>query len=275
MKFIFLLVLLVFMLKFVLQISKINNKFKFKMGKINKPQRVQIGKDLIENEDLDKYSLYLHLVLSVYADKDTKQCFPSLDTLAKDTKASKATVIKRLNNLKDKGFITILNRGRKGNLYTLIRPPKLLKDKEEFTIEFIKRDDLTIEEKIFFICTAPKTSKDENTGMGEIKNVSVNKLAKWCGMSWGSTNKIINSLIQKSTIKFDKDLTIDYTKIGQAMLFMVAQIQENTEDIAEIKEELKEFRKFKDEFKEWREKQRKMEMQLKNNIEVVNYEEIK
>ena len=94
-------------------------------------------------------------------------------------------------------------------------------------------------------------------------------------MSWGSTNKIINSLIQKSTIKFDKDLTIDYTKIGQAMLFMVAQIQENTEDIAEIKEELKEFRKFKDEFKEWREKQRKMEMQLKNNIEVVNYEEIK
>nr|DAL02932.1 MAG TPA: helix-turn-helix domain protein [Crassvirales sp.] len=275
MKFIFLLVLLVFMLKFVLQISKINNKFKFKMGKINKPQRVQIGKDLIENEDLDKYSLYLHLVLSVYADKDTKQCFPSLDTLAKDTKASKATVIKRLNNLKDKGFITILNRGRKGNLYTLIKPPKLLKDKEEFTIEFIKRDDLTIEEKIFFICTAPKTSKDENTGMGEIKNVSVNKLAKWCGMSWGSTNKIINSLIQKSTIKFDKDLTIDYTKIGQAMLFMVAQIQENTEDIAEIKEELKEFRKFKDEFKEWREKQRKMEMQLKNNIEVVNYEEIK
>jgi biotin operon repressor/flagellar motility protein MotE (MotC chaperone) len=263
------------MLKFVLQISKINNKFKFKMGKINKPQRVQIGKDLIENEDLDKYSLYLHLVLSVYADKDTKQCFPSLDTLAKDTKASKATVIKRLNNLKDKGFITILNRGRKGNLYTLIKPPKLLKDKEEFTIEFIKRDDLTIEEKIFFICTAPKTSKDENTGMGEIKNVSVNKLAKWCGMSWGSTNKIINSLIQKSTIKFDKDLTIDYTKIGQAMLFMVAQIQENTEDIAEIKEELKEFRKFKDEFKEWREKQRKMEMQLKNNIEVVNYEEIK
>ncbi len=170
------------------------------MGKINKPQRIQIGKELIENEDLDKYSLYLYAVLSVYMDKDTRQCFPSLDTLAKDTKASKTTVTKRLNNLKDKGYITILNRGRKGNLYTLIKPPKLLKDKEEFTIEFIKRDDLTIEEKIFFICTASKTSKDENTGIGEMKNVSVNQLAKWCGMSWGSTNKVINSLIEKTII---------------------------------------------------------------------------
>ena len=239
------------------------------MGKINKPQRIQIGKELIENEDLDKYSLYLYAVLSVYADKDTRQCFPSLETLAKDTKASKTTVTKRLNNLQNKGYITILNRGKKGNLYTLIKPPKLLKDKEEFTIEFIKRDDLTIEEKIFFICTASKTSKDENTGIGEIKNVSVNKLAKWCGMSWGSTNKIINSLIQKSAIKFDKDLTIDYTKIGQAMLFMVAKIQENTEDIAEIREELKQVKK---ELKKLKEEK---EMQLKNNIETVNYEEVK
>lgn len=244
---------------------------KLKTEKVCKPQRVQIGKELIESEDLDKYSLYLHLVLSIYADKDTRQCFPSLDTLAKDTKASKTTVTKRLNNLQDKGYITILNRGRKGNLYTLIKPPKLLKDKEEFTIEFIKREDLTIEEKIFFICTASKTSKNENTGIGEIKNVSVNKLAKWCGMSWGSTNKIINSLIQKSTIKFDKDLMIDYTKIGQAMLFMVAQIQENTEDIIEMKEKLnqvtKELKQVKEELKEQRN-------QLKNNIETVNYEEI-
>lgn len=203
---------------------------------MNKPQRIQIGKDLIGDKDLDKYSLYLYAVLSVYADKETRQCFPSLETLAENTKASKKTVINRLNTLKDRGYITITKRGRKGNLYTLIRPPKLLKDKEEFTIEFIKRTDLTIEEKIFFICTAPETIKDTNTGIGEIKNASVNAIAKLCGFSWGYANKLIDGLEKKETIELNNNnLKIDYTKISQAILFMAAKIEENSEDIIKLK----------------------------------------
>ena len=206
------------------------------MNKINKPQRIQIGKNLIEDDDLDGYSIYLFGILSLYKDKDTQQCFPSLDTLAENTKSSKKTVINRLSNLKDKGYITITKRGNKGNLYTLIRPPKLLKDKEEFTFEFMKRDDLTIEEKIFFICTAPKTTKDINTGIGEMRNVSVNSIARLCGFSWGNANKLIDGLKKKETIELNNNnLKIDYTKISQAILFMAAKIEENSEDIVKLK----------------------------------------
>jgi len=138
----------------------------------------------------------------------------------------------RLNELQDKGYITITKRGNKGNLYTLIRPPKLLKDKEEFTFEFMKRDDLTIEEKIFFICTAPKTIKDTNTGIGEMKNVSVNAIARLCGFSWGNAKELIDGLEKKEKIELNNNnLKIDYTKISQAILFMAAKIEENSKDI--------------------------------------------
>lgn len=202
------------------------------MKKINKPQRIQIGKNLIENEDLNGYTIFLFCLLSLYKDKDTQQCFPSLNTLAKETKSSKKTVMNRLNELQDKGYITITKRGNKGNLYTLIRPPKLLKDKEEFTFEFMKRDDLTIEEKIFFICTAPKTIKDTNTGIGEMKNVSVNAIARLCGFSWGNAKELIDGLEKKEKIELNNNnLKIDYTKISQAILFMAAKIEENSKDI--------------------------------------------
>lgn len=204
------------------------------MEKINKPQRIQIGKNLIENEDLNGYTIYLFCLLSLYKDKDTQQCFPSLNTLAEETKSSKKTVMNRLNELQDKGYITITKRGNKGNLYTLIRPPKLLKDKEEFTFEFMKRDDLTIEEKIFFICTAPKTIKDTNTGIGEMKNVSVNAIARLCGFSWGNAKELIDGLEKKKKEKIElnnNNLKIDYTKISQAILFMAAKIEENSKDI--------------------------------------------
>ena len=118
-------------------------------------------------------------------------------------------------------------------------PPKLLKDKEEFTIEFIKRTDLTIEEKIFFICTAPETIKDTNTGIGEMKNASVNAIAKLCGFSWGYANKLIDGLEKKEKIELNNNnLKIDYTKISQAMLFMAAKIEENSEDIDKLKDEI-------------------------------------
>ena len=72
-----------------------------------------------------------------------------------------------------------------------------------------------------------------------MKNASVNAIAKLCGFSWGYANKLIDGLEKKEKIELNNNnLKIDYTKISQAMLFMAAKIEDNSEDIDKLKDEI-------------------------------------
>lgn len=199
-----------------------------------KPQRIQLDNDIPNDENLDYKDVLLYGILLSYADKETFQTFVSLDTLSKEANMAKNTISNRLKKLQENGNLEIGKKG-KSNLYTLKRPPKSLRDKEEFTMEFIRSKEYTGSEKALFLCIQNKMEKDPNTGMGNV-NLTTNKISKIMGCSPHVTKKIITGLEEKSIIsKMNKSFVFDLNKVGQAVLFLAAQVQENTEDIMELK----------------------------------------
>ena len=146
-----------------------------------KPQRIQLDNDIPNDENLDYKDVLLYGILLSYADKETFQTFVSLDTLSKEANMAKNTISNRLKKLQENGNLEIGKKG-KSNLYTLKRPPKSLRDKEEFTMEFIRSKEYTGSEKALFLCIQNKMEKDPNTGMGNV-NLTTNKISKIMGCS--------------------------------------------------------------------------------------------
>ena len=67
-------------------------------------------------------------LLAHFVDDRTGQCFPSIDTLARQSHLHRVTVIRNLDSLKQKGYLKWISGGRKkrgrvlSNLYKLILP---------------------------------------------------------------------------------------------------------------------------------------------------------
>lgn len=66
-------------------------------------------------EDISSSAVLVYKTLLEYANRSTWSCFPSIGTLAKDTKLSKRTVIRQLKVLEEKGLILKIPRKRENN----------------------------------------------------------------------------------------------------------------------------------------------------------------
>ena len=72
-------------------------------------------------------------LLAHFADDKTGQCFPSIETLARQSHLHRATVMRCLDSLKQKGYLKWISGGRKkkgrvlSNLYKLTLPKPALK----------------------------------------------------------------------------------------------------------------------------------------------------
>ena len=81
-------------------------------------------------------------LLAHFADDKTGQCFPSIETLARQTHLGRATFIRRLDALKQKGYLKWISGGRKkggrvlSNLYKLTLPKPAPKRNETVLSEF-------------------------------------------------------------------------------------------------------------------------------------------
>ena len=81
-------------------------------------------------------------LLAHFADDRTGQCFPSIETLARQSHLSRATVMRCLDSLKKKGLLKWISGGRKkrgrvlSNLYKLILPKPAPKRDETVLSEF-------------------------------------------------------------------------------------------------------------------------------------------
>ena len=247
-------------------------EYQSRIVRAKKPQRIQLDNNIPIDENLDYKDVLLYAMLLSYADKDTFQTFVSLEKLSEEINMSKNTISTRLKKLQENGNIEIGKKG-KSNLYTLKKPPKSLKDKEEFTMEFIRNKNYTGSEKALFLCIQNKMEKDPNTGFGELK-LTTNKISKIMGCSPHVTKKIIDGLEGKEILskRDNKSFIFDLNKVGQAVLFLAVQVQENTEDIVKIKKELKDKNNKINTLEarvEYLEKQLK-----KDNFEDINYEEV-
>lgn len=87
-------------------------------GERKKDKYIIVPTDLLRSPDLTPTEKLLYLVLDTYADRGSRECFPSLETLATDLKVSRRTVVNTLEILVVKGLITKTQRKNKAGAFT-------------------------------------------------------------------------------------------------------------------------------------------------------------
>src|SRR5699024_1959208 len=71
-----------------------------------------------ESNGLKPVDIAVYSVLCMYADNDDMSAYPSVDTIAKKSRCSERTVYRSLDNLKEGGYIDIINRKDKRGFKT-------------------------------------------------------------------------------------------------------------------------------------------------------------
>ena len=221
----------------------INNKI-FNMEKSN--QFVIVPKK--ENGILlKKYEILIYACIRRYMNKDTMIAYPSISTIAKDSGCSKPTVLKTLQNIKNKGYIEIIEGSKgQGNHYKFNNELSF----EPFSYEFLDNKNLTKSEKLQILCTQQYMFKEG--GIGKI-SYSDRELSELTGLDRQTISRNNASLINKNYMSqislktresdsgcFNKETIYHLRDLGQAIIFTLMnhedQINQNTKDIEYLKE---------------------------------------
>lgn len=146
-------------------------------------QHIQLPNDMTKETGLTPKDLLIYVCIKKHQNKDTKKCFPSLETIMKLSSSSKPTVLKAIGNLKKLNYITVTKEGRK-NVYSF-NPYKKF---EPFSTDFLDKEDLSANEKAYLIATQQYMFKDiegygkvsySDTTLSDIINLSYNSIVKY------------------------------------------------------------------------------------------------
>ena len=198
-------------------------------------------------DQLQKYEILIYVAIRRYMNKDTMKAYPSLDRIQKDTGVSKATIIKIIKNIINKGYMQQESKKGIGAIYTFNNE----KSFEPFSYEFLDNENLTKAEKLQILCTQQYMFKEN--GVGKI-SYSDNELAEKTGLNRNTIAKTNQSLMQKGfatqvslatrdpkTGLINKETMYHLDEIGQAIVFKLKEhddrIVKNEEDIESLKKD--------------------------------------
>jgi len=151
-------------------------------------QHVQLPNNM--TSELSPKDLLIYVSIKRYMNNETREAFPSLETIAKHASSTKPTVRKCIDKLVDLEYITIRKVGRK-NVYKFSNS----KNFEPFSYEFLDKEDLSANEKAYLIASQQYMYKDiDNYGK---MTYSDNKLSEIINMSRHSIKKYDQSLLEK------------------------------------------------------------------------------
>ena len=105
-------------------------------------KHVQLPNDMTADANLTPQDLLIYVAIKRYMNKDTKEAFPSLQTICAKSGASVNTVRKCITNLEREKYFTITKEGRK-NVYKFSE----YKNFEPFSYDFLDKEDLTDDEE--------------------------------------------------------------------------------------------------------------------------------
>lgn len=159
--------------------------------------------DLVKPTELAAY-----VVLGKYADNVTKECWPSLNTIAKDLGRSKTATISAIKGLEDKGVLKITKRkNTKGdwdrNHYTLI-----INEGSKENLTTPSKENTTTGSKENLTLTRPNITKPTELYSKKIQNsykdmiVEVCRLQKITQNQWGQIENTAKQL-------FEAGVTVD------------------------------------------------------------------
>ena len=194
----------------------------------HKTQHVQVP-DPTPEKKIKPTDRLVYAHLRSYMNKDTYECFPSLQTLASKSGLSINTIQRSINSLIKLGYVQKISGGKgRSNKYKF---PKLEDDFERFTPEFLSHKDTTANEKAYLIGLQSQCYKN---GQYALTTYSNRELAENLNMSEASVQRYNSSLKSKDIMLelqthkhdaygFNKIVkAIDMARIGQKVLFEIA-----------------------------------------------------
>lgn len=201
-------------------------------------QHVQLPNDMTKSGELSQKDLLVYVTIKRYMNSQTRECYPSLDTIVKVSGVSKPTVRKAINNLKRLKYLDVRLEGRK-NVYKF-NPHKNF---EPFSYEFL---DFQLETNLkAYIMVVQQTMYKDVEGYGKV-SYSDSELASIINLDRHTIAKYNRSLEEQgflSIIKTDKKdpatgLRIDekifhLNELGQAIIWT---LQKHEDDIQALKE---------------------------------------
>lgn len=199
-------------------------------------QHTQLPNKMLETQQLLPKDLLIYVTIKRHMNNKTKEAFPSLDTIVKESKVSKSTVIKCVEKLKNANYISVRKEGRK-NVYKF----NPYKNFEPFSYEFLDSKELTSNVKSYILGMQEHLFKDE-IGVGstsysdhdiaEKLNLDVRTVVKYNNIL---EEKGFLDIIKTDKVNQEKGLTIDQkvfnlSKLGQDIIWVLKNHEERIEE---------------------------------------------
>ena len=220
---------------------------------------VQVPNDMTEqNISLKPGDLLIYATLKRHMDKDTKTCYPSLDTISRESGASINTVRSSIQNLINSKYIEVTPKGR-GKLYKFLKWDKF----EPFSYDFLDNKKLSFKEKAYILATQQYMFKKEETQDGIVTYNNI-ELSKRLNISPSTISRLDNSLKEKEILDINiltlkdqetglplKQKIFHLSKIEQAIVFILgnheqrlrnteSRVEDNTNEIDLLKRRIAE-----------------------------------
>lgn len=216
----------------------------------DKKQFVTVPNSLVECEEISPKSLVIYCAIKRHMDKDTKTCYPKIETIAEEAGCGRDQVLKALKELESNNFISITRRKGQSNLYKFSDH----KGFEPFSYDFLDNTNLKLREKAYLIAQQKNMFVKEQSGLG-ITAMTTKEIASKIHMSVPTVlsceNKLMKSgyLTKPDSNFLDNDTGL-HEKFRLYLLQMynmaaltLRQTQKNTEDIERLVEENKELKR--------------------------------
>ena len=202
-------------------------------------QHVQLPNNMTKSGELSPKDLLVYVTIKSFMNKDSKECFPSIETIVERSGVSKPTVRKAIEALKREEYITVRTEGRR-NIYKF-SPYKTF---EPFSYDFVKDKTIDANLKAYIIATQQLMFKDVN-GYGKISYSDI-ELANQINLDKRTVAKYNKELEDKGYLtlvptnkkEFDSGLQITekifhLDKLGQSIIWA---LNKHEEDIDTLKE---------------------------------------
>lgn len=220
------------------------------MKEQNSNQYVTVPNEVVDCEDISPKTLVVYCTLKKFMNKDTRECYPQIKTIAKLAGCGRDTVLDAIKELEDNGFIIITKRKGQSSIYKFSEDKKF----EPFSYDFLDNPDLKLREKAYLIAQQKNMFVKKKEGIG-ITSLSTKEIAQRIHMSVPTVlsceNKLIkagflskpNSKLIETDTGLHEKLRLYLLQLYNMAALTAKQTQQNTEDIQVLKLENKELRK--------------------------------
>lgn len=167
-------------------------------------QHVQVPNMNLKEQGLINTDPYIYACIKKYMNQNTKEAFPKLATLVKDSGLHKDTVMSSIKRLEAAGYIQIKRKIGKSNVYVFNDYTKF----EIFSYDFLDEANLTPKEKSYLVTAQQYMYKTPEINQGNISFTN-EELADRLGVNLKTLRKYEKSLENKNILTMVPIKTID------------------------------------------------------------------